>query len=117
MAINSNFKNANVPNIPYHATNFVTIYTAPAGVVSYFLHINVASLGAGGQVSIRVWDDSVGSYTYLVKGGAVPAGSALLGLVESNKLVLEGQDRLEVKSDSPGINFDVQTSFVEDVNA
>jgi hypothetical protein len=115
MAVVSNFKNANVPNVA--DGSWTVVYTTPVGMTSYFLQINIASLGAGGQASVRVWDQSASTFTYLVKEAPIPAGSALPCLVESNKLVLESGDRLEVISESPSILFDILTSLVEDVNA
>jgi len=113
MAINSNFKNANLKDV---GTSWQTLYTAPSGKTSYFIHISVASVNGGGQVSVRVYDSSASVSTYTVKGAPVPDGSALPCLIEGNKLVLEPGDYVEVKSESAGILFDVQSSLIEDVN-
>lgn len=117
MAINSNFKNANVAGVNNSAWS--TVYTAPSGKTSYFIHLNVASTNGGGQVSVRVLDSSVGpsAYTYTVKSAPVPDGSSLIVLSEGNKIVLESGDKIEVKSETAGVVFDVQSSLLEDVNA
>lgn len=115
MAVNSNFKNANVAGI---GNTWTPIYTAPVGMASYFIHLNVASNDGGCQVSVRVLDSSVGpsAYTNTVKFAPVPDGSSLIVLSDGNKLVLEEGDQIEVKCETTGLTVDVQSSLLEDVN-
>lgn len=115
MAVNSNFKNANVSGVN---TTWTVVYQAPTGKTSYFIHLNIASTNGGGQASVRVLDSSSGpsSYTYTIKSAPVPDGSSLIVLSEGNKIVLESGDKIEVKSETAGVIFDVQSSLLEDVN-
>lgn len=114
MAINSNFEKAHAKDVD--DATWTVLYTTPVGVTSCFIHLAVASTNGGGNVSVRVWSDVDNFYTYTVYSAAVPAGSSLPCIIESNKLVLKENDRIEVKSESAGILFDVQSSFLEDVN-
>lgn len=107
------FDKAHVANV--NDATWVVVYTTPLLTTSYFTHFNVCSKGVGGNVSVRIFDSVTSTYTYTVMLAPVPLGSALK-LIEESKIVLGSGDRIEVKSESPGVLFDVQSSYVEGVN-
>jgi hypothetical protein len=114
MPVSSLFKNAikaSVGNV------FVTIYTAPVGMDSYAIELDVANNGnTGVQITTRIFDASESVVANIVKLAPVPVGSALQ-VIDGQKIVLEAGDYIELKCDTPGETVDVILSLIEDVNS
>ena len=113
MPVNGIFKNAGVNNV---GTTWVSVYTAPVGIDSIVIELDLCNiLGTGIQASIRVVK-SGGSPVYnLLSNAPIPAGSTLQG-VSGQKIVLEAEDSIEVKSNTL-LSMDVVASLIEDVNS
>lgn len=105
---------------------FTTIYTTPINIDSiydvstYLIQLDVACTGDSGvQTSIRITtvnDNDVSVSTFLIKKAPIPPGSTLQ-VLDGQKLVLKGGDKLEVKCETPGYTVDVVMSYVENVNS
>jgi hypothetical protein len=115
MAPISQFKNANKTGVANGS--WTQVYTAPSSKASYIIELDIACVGASGvQASVRVYDSSATLNTYLVKAAPVPVGSSLQ-VVDTQKIVLESLDRIEVTCDTVGETVDVICSLIEDVNS
>jgi hypothetical protein len=111
--IPSRFKNAMKPAV---GESWVTLYSAPADMASLILQINGAIAGTASLIgSARVLDSSTGTYSYLIKNAPIPQGDAIR-LIDQAKIVLEANDVLEVKCESPDETIDYIGSLIEDVN-
>jgi hypothetical protein len=62
-----------------------------------------------------VFDASQNVTAYLIKNAPVPVGSSIQ-VIDSQKIVLEEGDKLQVVCDTPGSTVDVILSLVEGVN-
>lgn len=106
------YKNAVAPGVN---NVWQTLYTAPIGQSSLLLQLNGSVTGSAGvSGSARIWDNSAGVYANLIRYGAVPIGDTIQ-LIDAAKIVLEEQDRIEVRSDDPIETLDYVASLIEDV--
>lgn len=111
----SQFKNANKTSVANGS--WTVVYTAPAAKASYIIELDIACVGASGvQASVRIYDSSAATNTFLVKAAPIPVGSSLQ-VVDTQKIVLEALDRIEVTCDTAGEVVDVLCSLIEDVNS
>ena len=117
MAVKGLFKNAIKQGVGSPAE---VIYTAPAGYASYFIQLDIASLGPSGvQVDVLLTDaDASGGpvTTKIVENAPVPVGSAL-SVIDNQKIVLEENDYISVECKTPGAFVDVTGSLIEDINS
>ena len=103
------FKNAIKTNV----TTVQTLYSTPASKTSILIELDVANTTTASQtVDVQVVDNSASATGYLVKGAPVPAGSALQ-VVAGQKIVLEENDYIKVKSSSASDKVDVIMSLLE----
>lgn len=107
------YKNAIVPDV---GEEWETLYTAPAGMTSYFLQINAANKSNSGvQISVRLYSSSEDVYVSILEGAQVPFADAIR-LIDHSKIVVGPGDRIEVKCITPGEVVDLVGSLIEDVN-
>ena len=107
------YKNAIKPDV---GNSWTTLYQAPANKTTFVLQINAANKSESGvQVSVRLWDDSAGLYASVLDSAPVPVADAIR-LIDHAKIVLEENDRLEVKCNTLGEAVDLVGSLIEDVN-
>lgn len=107
------YKNAVVPNV---GTSWTTLYQAPAGKTTFCLQINAANKSQTGvQISVRIWDSSANAYASVLDNAQIPVSDAIR-LIDHAKIVLEANDKLEVKCTTLGETVDVVGSLIEDVN-
>lgn len=113
MTVISKFKNSNKVGI---ANAWTTVYTAPSLKDSYVIELDISCVGTTGvQVSVRVSDSSAGTASYVVKAATIPLGASLQ-VVDTQKIVLETGDHIDVICDTSGQVVDVICSVIEDVN-
>lgn len=106
------FKSIGVAGI---GTSWTDIATSPAAKATVIISCNLANiLDSGIQVDVRVYNSAAGAYYYLIKNAPLPVGASLQ-LIENSKVVLNGNDKIQVKS-SQASSVDVVTSYMEDVN-
>lgn len=96
--------------------SWTTLYQAPASKTTFMLQINAANKSESGvQISVRLWDASAGLYASVIEAAQVPVADAIR-LIDHAKIVLEENDRLEVKCNTLGETVDLVGSLIEDVN-
>jgi len=112
MTVNGEFKNAVLSAV---GTSAETLYTAPVGVDSLVMQLDIANiLSTGVQVDVTL-TKSGGSPVYMLKDVPVPAGSTLR-VTESQKIVLEAEDLIQITASDVSA-VDVVASFIEDINS
>lgn len=108
----STFKNS----IKSEVGDWTEIYKTPADKASYLIQCDIACVGNSGvQTSVRVKKQN-GDIAHLVKLAPVPVGSSIQ-IIDGQKIVLEGEDSLEIKCETSGETVDVIVSLIEDVNS
>lgn len=92
------------------------LYQAPSDKTTFVLQINAANKSESGvQISVRLWDASEGVYASVIEGAQVPVADAIR-LIDHSKIVLEENDKIEVKCNTLGESVDLVGSLIEDVN-
>ena len=92
------------------------MYTANNGsaVNSILIELDIANTGTSAvQVTVLVRDSSASTTYHLVKNAPVPVGSALKKSVSGQKIVLNGDDKIQVYASAATV--DVVASILEDV--
>lgn len=111
MPVKGLFKNSCLSQV---GDTWETLYTCPTGETSILIELDVCNLlGSGVQASVKVVKGS--DEFHVVFGAPVPPGSTLQA-VSGQKIVLEGDDILMVKSNTPD-SVDVIASIIEDINS
>lgn len=107
------YKNAIIPAV---GNSWATLYQAPVDKAAFFLQINAANVeNAGIQISVRIYDASEAAYASILNVAQVPIADAIR-LIDHSKIVLEPEDRIEVKCDTLGMTVDLVGSLIEDIN-
>lgn len=110
MATNS-FKNALKASI---GTSAQTVYTAPSGKTSIIIELDLANRSNSGVYADVTITDNSGSVTsYLVKAAPIPTGGTLQ-VISGQKIVLEGNDYIQVASTAAS-SVDAVAAILEDV--
>lgn len=112
MPVNGIFKNAGAAAI---GTSFVAVYTAPSSIDSIVIELDLCNIVASGiQCDVKVVKAGGPTEYFLLKDAPIPPGSTLQA-ISHQKLVLEGDDSVEVKSNTDD-SIDALASIIEDVN-
>jgi hypothetical protein len=111
MPVNGIFKSEALSEV---GDSWETLYTCPNGVTSILVELDLCNIsGTGIQASVRI-QRGVNNF-HVVFEAPVPAGSTLQA-VFGQKIVLESDDVLQVKSNSAGL-IDAISSIIEDINS
>lgn len=89
-----------------------TLYTVPTGQKSIIIELDVCNT-TNGAVTCDVTITKSGLDYYVVKGAPVPVGGSLQ-VISGQKIVLEADDALKIKS-SIASSIDAIVSILEDV--
>jgi hypothetical protein len=88
-------------------------YTCPAATSATVIGVNVANIVAQNiQVDVQITDNSASVTKYLVKGATLPQGSSTILVGGDQKVVLEANDSITVKS-SVNASVDIVVSVLE----
>jgi hypothetical protein len=105
------FKNGTAAAI---GTSEISVYTAGSGVTATVIGLTCANVTSTSpiKVSIRLFDSSASTHTYVVKNAEIFEGGALVAVGGDQKLVLETGDILKVISDTSS-SIDTIVSVME----
>ena len=102
------FKNAISDTI----TTVTTVYTAPSGMSSILVELDIANTASTTvNVDVKINDNSAATEIFLIKAVPIPVGSSLQ-VIAGQKIVLESLDALKIISTD---TVDAIASILEDV--
>ena len=95
-------------------TSEVSVYTVPSSTTTTVIGLTCANVTSTSpiKVSIRLFDSSASTHTYVVKNAEIFEGGALVAVGGDQKLVLETGDILKVISDTSS-SIDTIVSVME----
>lgn len=107
----NNFKRKLSSNV---SNTFTTVgsYTVGAATQTTIIGLTVTNKAAS-QIAVDVTLDNGTSNTFLVYGSPVPAGGAIVIVGGDQKVVMETNDKIQVRTDTAGNTADVIMSILE----
>ena len=92
------YKNAKLVDI---GTTLTDLYTAPSDGTSTVIGLCIANTTSQNIfVDVVLYDDSGADTAYLVKEAPVPIGGGFVPIGGDQKIILESDDKIQVKSDT-----------------
>lgn len=97
-------------------TTAETIYTAPAGVATLCMALNLANTtSAAVKVTVILHDAATSEDVDLLRDVGIPVSSALPAFGRQKHILKDG-DYITIQSDTPD-SIDALMSFIEDINS
>lgn len=93
-------------------TSNTTVVTAPGGTTTTVIGLTLANITASTDITADVWLVKGATSYYIVRGVSVPAGSTVVPIGGSQKVVLETGDFIRVSSNTAA-SIDAIASVLE----
>lgn len=104
------FKNKVSPGIGLSETS---VYTTPSGKTATIIGLSIANtLTSTIFISVRIYDTSTLTHSYMIKDAPVPVGGTLVIVGGDQKVIVENGDIVKVVSDTAA-SADVILSVME----
>jgi hypothetical protein len=96
------------------SNTFTTVgsYTVGSATQTTVIGLSIANK-ATNQILVDVTLDNGSSNTYLINGAPVPSGGAIVVVGGDQKVVMETNDKIQVRTDTAGNTADVIMSILE----